>query len=268
MLIDPRWTRIPEEQIFAQLQLLPVMWRVRRIDTPLPRYYLFGSSYAYPYSLPLEVVQRLAQRLNENPFMFNWQEWIEKFITSPGYNDAESYGVAISNIEDALYEVIGVHHLTPDENRGLQHVFIDVLDRNNQRIIGANIQWTWEGRTQPGLPNPIRIDKPSGEIANLPFFSGVKINIWHPSGNGVTGLSANHPDELGPNGEKWNTIGHHSFLVVFRRISDISSPPKPPDPPPTEPPTTETVMLIKKSWLDEQEIDDDGFIRIKSQTNK
>lgn len=194
--------------------------------------------------------------------MFDWQSWRDKFLANPGYNDATDYGVIVSNIDNPLYDVIGVHHLRPDENRGNHHIFIDVLckpeqDGGPKRIMNAVVNWTWEDRTQSGLPDPVLIGKPENEIAALPFFSGVKINIWHPAGNGVTGLTAVHPDELGPNGEKWNSIGHHSFLVVFQEIG--SGVVIPPPPPPVE---DESVLRIKKSWFDSQPLDEDGYVRI------
>lgn len=191
--------------------------------------------------------------------MFDWQGWFKKFIDEPGYNDAGSYGVVVSDVMGALFDVIGVHHLTPDENRGASNVYLDVLDKNNQRVMGAKIDWTWEGRIELGLPNPVQIDKPPDEIASLPIIPGALLNVWHPYGNGVSGIHANHPDELGPGGQKWNTVNAHSFLVVFReRIGDY------PNPEPPAPETGEIVMMIKKTWLDKQEVDADGYIRIKS----
>jgi hypothetical protein len=239
------------------------------------RNYLYGDGYAYPYSLPLAVIERLAKRLNE-VYVFDWKDWISRFIAEPGYNDAEDYGVIITGLDHSTpaYQVLGVHHLTPDENRGLHHVFIDVLDEHNQRIPNSIIRWTWADRTQPGLPDPIRLDKPFHEIGSIEFF-GTIINIWHEQGQGVAGLSANHPDELGPNGEAWNSFGHHSFLVVFRRVPPggppPSEPPQPaPPPPPPEPPLpTNAVKMIgvmqvtiNQAMVAEMRADGDGNVTI------
>lgn len=192
--------------------------------------------------------------------MFDFPGWIETFKehfaeTGTAFNDAEDYGVVVSDIENALYNVIGVHHLTPPENQGERKIFIDVLCKPSQpggpkRIMNAVINWVWKERAEPDLPQPVLIGKPPNEIADLPIFDGMKINIWHPAGNGAVNLHAMHPDELGPNGEIWNSWHHHSFLVVFQQAEEPGWEP-PPDPDPDPPPVLVggIKIIVSQAWV-------------------
>jgi hypothetical protein len=195
--------------------------------------------------------------------MFNFQDWINTFRshyaqTGTIYNDAASYGVLTLSMENRLWRVLGIHHLTPEENKGNHNVFIEMMCKQGGREGFRAIHWTWEGRQDHELANPVFAgQKPLDELIDLPLNLGMTVSVWTQGGEIATGFSSNHPDE----GEG-NTVGHHSFFVCFQEIDEDGPQPEPPlsDP---EPPSQEIVMLIRKSWLDKQEIDEDGFIRIK-----
>jgi len=141
-----------------------------------------------------------------------------------GLNLAADYGVEIiTNTPDpgsTVWMTIGTYHLSGYENRGKRNIFIETLDENGQRLDGTKIGWNWAHSGT--MPSPAVVDKPANEPgANIPLFAGQDVSIWildedTPS-DLVGGIHSNHPDEDEPNGEKWNTVGHHSFYVVFQR---------------------------------------------------
>lgn len=147
-------------------------------------------------------------------------------------NNAEQYGARIVRAEvapgETYWQVIGVHHLQPDENRSNHHVYFEVLDENGQRITSptAWIGWTWEGRRPEEPANPVPVDKPAAEPgSNLPVFKGQTVSVWMnglardgaDKSDRVENLHTNHADEPMSDGALFNTIGHHSFYVVFQR---------------------------------------------------
>ncbi len=172
------------------------------------------------------------------------------------FNDAGArYGVQIQTagvaVGETYWRVVGVHHLTPEENQANHTVFIEALDESGQRVTGtpAWAGWTWEGRQPDEEARPMPLDKGVNEPAgNIPLNKGQVLSIW------ITGLSANaldkservtnlhtaHPDERGPGGELWNSTFHHSFYVVFqrtRKAAGAGAPPLPPPPPQQPAPT-------------------------------
>ncbi len=129
-------------------------------------------------------------------------------------NDAEAYGVrvvpAMVSPGSQLWRVTRVHHLTPQENGGRHHIFLDVLDENNQRIMGAQIRVTWQGGEQI-----VTVEKPLAEPgANFPMWKGqvCAVETLGLPSDRVENLHTGHPDEA-----PGNTLFHHSFLVVFQR---------------------------------------------------
>lgn len=159
-------------------------------------------------------------------------------------NQAERYGVrlapATAGAGETYWQAASVRHLLPEENRGRHNVYVDVLDGAGQRLRNPalRIGWTWEGR-QPHEPaDPKPLDKPENEPAgNVDIFRGQHTEVWI-QGDGlpsdhVLNLHSDHPDEPGPGGELWNSIGHHSFHVVFQRTrketgENGGAPPPPP----------------------------------------
>ena len=127
-------------------------------------------------------------------------------------------------------ESSALDHLLPEENRGNQNILLEALDETGQRLNNpaAWAGWTWQGRRPEERADPVPLDKPIDQPANnITMFSGQNVSIWirglsneaNDKSDLVENLNVNHPDELGPNGELWNSIGHHSFYIVFQRTT-------------------------------------------------
>ncbi|MGC8878882.1 MAG: hypothetical protein ACP5R2_06645 [Anaerolineae bacterium] len=149
-----------------------------------------------------------------------------QFLADPGQNDAAAYGVTIKRAPAAAMRCIGVHHLTSPENRGNHHVYLDVLDEDGERLTGAIVLYTWQGRQ--GDPLQVICDKPANEpAANIPLYPGQVVTLWVDTGqlsgasDQVSGIHTAHPDE-----DTGNTRYHHSFYVVFQ-LRTAQTPPIP-----------------------------------------
>lgn len=177
--------------------------------------------------------------------------------TGAPFDDAgPRYGVRVQAaavaVGETYWRVVGVHHLTPEENQGNHAVFIEALDESGQRVAGPPVWvgWTWEGRQAHEEARPQPLDKGANEPAgNIPVNKGQALSIWiaGQSANAadksdqVANLHTAHPDERGPGGELWNSVFHHSFYVVFQRTrkaagAGVPTPPPPAPPPPSPPP--------------------------------
>jgi len=129
-------------------------------------------------------------------------------------NDAEAYGVEIipAAVEpgQVYWKVIRVHHLTPEENGGRHHIFIDAVDEEGNRLYGSLFTISWDGGS-----DTVTIEKaPPDPGANFPMW---KWQVCSVEGMGapsdrVINLHTAHPDE-GPG----NTLFHHSFAITFLR---------------------------------------------------
>lgn len=141
-------------------------------------------------------------------------------------NGARAYGVRVLPTSvrpgQVYWRVVEVRHLTPNENRGKHNIYVDAVGPDGQRWVQPSLRigWTWEGRRadEPAPPKPL--DKPAGEpMGNIDLGKGQVTRIWLiddvPS-DAVEGMHTNHPDERGPNGEIWNSTGHHSFYVKLQ----------------------------------------------------
>ncbi len=145
-------------------------------------------------------------------------------------NDAGAYGVAITRLNPApgatFWRVKRVHHLTPDENRGNHHIYLDALDEAGQRLYGSQAKVTWEGGDFV-----VTVDKPANEAgANYPMYKWQKcaVEMVGAPSDTVHGLSSSHPDEPNPDGsQSGNTLFHHSFLVEFQRTRSQDDLPAP-----------------------------------------
>lgn len=152
-------------------------------------------------------------------------------------NTAGAYDVtitpAIVDPGQAYWRAVQVRHLTPAENRGRHHVFVDIVDAAGRPVRNEllRIGWTWRGRRpdEPAPPQPL--DKPLDEPAgNVDLASTNQVTtVWiadpvRPS-DAVEGLHTKWPDELGPGGETWNSMGHHSFYVQFQLTAADGSDP-------------------------------------------
>jgi hypothetical protein len=143
-------------------------------------------------------------------------------------NDAQAYGVAIVPATVApgawYWQAARVHHLTPEENSGNHHIYLDILDPATApdpgsmggRVFGARARITWEGGEQI-----VTIDKPLNEPGtNLPLWKGQvcdAIALGLPgeelASDRVTDMHTGHPDEA-----VGNTLFHHSFSVTFLKV--------------------------------------------------
>jgi hypothetical protein len=143
-------------------------------------------------------------------------------------NDAQAYGVAIvpATVTPGgwYWQAVRVHHLTPEENGGNHHVYLDILDPTlaaeanlqGQRAFGARAKISWDGGEQL-----VTVDKPLNEPgANFPMWKWQTCTVEAlglpgqelPSER-VTGLQTGHPDEA-----SGNTLFHHSFSITFVKV--------------------------------------------------
>ncbi len=146
----------------------------------------------------------------------------------PVENDARAYGVAVvsANAEPGewYWQAVRIHHLTPEENNGSHHLYLDVRDPalgdgstpDGGRVFGARLRVSWEGGEQV-----LVVDKPLNEPgANLPMWRWQVCSVQVLGAPGdvlpsdrVTGLHTGHPDEA-----PGNTLFHHSFSITFVRV--------------------------------------------------
>jgi len=154
-------------------------------------------------------------------------------------NDAlAKYGVRIveTNVADGetYWRVIGIHHLEPRENFSKHNVYLEALDETGQRIRNpiAWAGWTWEGRRSNERADPVPLDKPDSEAAgNIAVHFGQVVSVWimglsrdaNEKSDQVENLHTAHPDEPTADGALLNTLGHHSFYVVFQRTRKAAS---------------------------------------------
>ncbi|MCX7707159.1 MAG: hypothetical protein N2204_04040 [Anaerolineae bacterium] len=143
-------------------------------------------------------------------------------------NDAVAYGVtiqpAIPTPGSWYWQAVRVHHLTPEENGGRHHIFLDLFDPSlgdggtpyGKRVYGGRLRITWDGGEQI-----VTVDKPANEPGtNFPMWRWQVCTVEAlgmpgaelPSDR-VTGLHTGHPDEA-----PGNTLFHHSFSVTFVKV--------------------------------------------------
>ncbi len=129
-------------------------------------------------------------------------------------NDAEAYGVEIipAAVEpgQVYWKVIRVHHLTPEENKGRHHIFLDAVDEEGNRLYGSLFTISWDG----GNDTVVIESEPPDPGANFPMW---KWQICSVEGVGapsdrVINLHTAHPDEA-----PGNSLFHHSFAITYLR---------------------------------------------------
>ena len=166
----------------------------------------------------------------------NGNQYIQQFLAAAQvaqvFNDAAvDYGVQIRQAEVAdgelYWRVIGVHHLLPKENGRDHNIFVEALDEQGNRIRQAKAfaASTWEGR-QDG-PDVKALDKVSTDPMGCDFPMDIRAtySVWmkgsSPQSNDpsdrVEKLHTRHADEPFGVPGAGNTMGHHSFYVVFQR---------------------------------------------------
>ncbi|MEM7344823.1 MAG: carboxypeptidase-like regulatory domain-containing protein [Chloroflexota bacterium] len=169
---------------------------------------------------------------------FNHQEYNNRYVQNARnggapINDArQKYGVRIKEASvaegETYWKVIGVHHLEPRENFGNHHVYMEALDEEGNRVKNppAWVEWTWQGRRPDERADPVILDKPVAEAGgNLSMHFGqivsIKVKGTNRDGQDKSDWAENmhtaHPDERLGDGSLLNSIGHHSFYVVFQR---------------------------------------------------
>jgi hypothetical protein len=169
---------------------------------------------------------------------FNHQQYNTEYLLNiknqgqPINDSVEKYGVKIVEADvsqgETYWRVIGVHHLLPRENFSNHHIYLEALDEDGNRIKNppAWVGWTWQGRRPDERAHPVILDKPDTESAgNIMLFFGQKASVWmngtsrdgQDKSDRVENIHTTHPDEPLPDGTLLNTLGHHSFYVVFQR---------------------------------------------------
>ncbi|MEZ4766874.1 MAG: carboxypeptidase-like regulatory domain-containing protein [Caldilineales bacterium] len=140
----------------------------------------------------------------------------EVHVPAEPINDATAYGVEIVPVDvpvgTTYWRAIRVHHLTPAENHGNHHIFLDALDEAGNRIMGAKARVTW-----PAGEQTITVDKPPSEPgANFPMWKWqiCAVEMLDLPSDQVVNMHTGHPDEPPGTG---NTLFHHSFQVDFQR---------------------------------------------------
>lgn len=147
----------------------------------------------------------------------------------PPANDATGYGVTVIPADvppgRPFWRAVSVHHLTPDENHGNHHLYLDALDEQGARVLGARGRITWDGGEQI-----VTVDKPANEPGtNFPMWKWqvCEVEMMNLLSDRVAGLHTGHPDEPPGTG---NTLFHHSFAVTFQRAVKEDQPAPEPQP--------------------------------------
>ena len=154
--------------------------------------------------------------------MFNHRIYLAKFLEDYKKGSFTNDSVArVDRVIDRHYQIIGVHHLTGEENRSKRNLFMDVVDTDGKRR-NERIEWGWEGQKPSEHPNPVTLDKPAGEPAgNISIDFGQKIwaRVLGESSDKVYNVTTQLSDE-----GQWNTLGHHSYYVVWLRVEGTVPP--------------------------------------------
>lgn len=183
----------------------------------------------------------------------DFKMWTETFQKSPVYNDRPDI-IQISGPVDPTWSVLGVHKLTPAENRGKHHIYFDVLTVEGERDMEQELRTGWRDMQEDQRPPPFTIDKPAHEPGNVPMYAGQYVFMEIEGGQRAEWFTAGLPDEA-----PGNTWGHHSFYVVFVQ----GTIPDPPDPPDLDP-VGQLSLKVSKVYIDTLLIDDQGNVEIVS----
>lgn len=137
-------------------------------------------------------------------------------------NLAAEYRVAVEPIlaQQELtrhWKVRRVRHLTPEENEGRHHIFVRAHFAEESETDEALVRISWEDGAQD-----FKLERnPRGDVLSFAMFTWqtCQVSMADSHSEQVTGLTANHPDELSETGDRTgNTLFHHSFLVEFEEI--------------------------------------------------
>lgn len=193
--------------------------------------------------------------------MFDHEGLITRWRNQPELYGAVKYGVVVKPItpgtNEPYWRCIGVYHLRPEENRGGQNVFCAVRGEAGARVRMAEI-----AIDNNGIRTRAVCDKPAGEPDTnaIMFFNdtlSLRVDYAGMRSDIVTGFHTRHPDEPGPHGERWNSVGHHSFFVAwqmaFGPVVPVPQPDPEPEPPPPLPAEFKNIVVwkffTKEGWV-------------------
>ena len=136
-------------------------------------------------------------------------------------NLASHYGVAIDSMlpqgAGRYWKVRQVRHLAPEENQGRHHIFVQAHFHPDSTSEEVLFLVEWEDGSQEYKLRRSRRES----IGHVAMFTWQVCNVQMlgaPS-EVVSGLTANHPDELLEDGTRsGNTLFHHSFQVEFEEV--------------------------------------------------
>lgn len=181
--------------------------------------------------------------------VFNRTKYIDTFLSD--YRNVKFSNNSVARVErvpaSPRYAIIGIHKLTPDENRSKRNLFMEVVNANGKRVI-EEIEWGWEEQKPSQITRPVKLDKPANEPAgniSLDWGQVVWARVKGKSSDKVIGVTTNLPDE-GP--EHWNTIGHFSYFVVW--MWDEGGVIVPPIIPPVDDPDLPTTPEYERGFRD------------------
>ena len=136
-------------------------------------------------------------------------------------NLAARYGVAIDSMlpreAHHYWRVKRVRHLTPEENEGRHHIFVQAHFADIDEPSEARVLFEWEDSS-----TELKIERGQREPAisfAMYTWQTCRVSMAGQPSEAVVGLTANHPDELNEDGSRsGNTLFHHSFLVEFEEV--------------------------------------------------
>ena len=142
-------------------------------------------------------------------------------VESSSVNLASHYGIGIDSMlpqgAGRYWKVRQVRHLAPEENQGRHHIFVQAHFHPDSTSDEVLFLVEWEDGNQEYKLRRSRRES----IGHVAMFTWQVCNVQMlgaPS-EVVTGLTANHPDELLEDGTRsGNTLFHHSFQVEFEEV--------------------------------------------------
>lgn len=128
-------------------------------------------------------------------------------------------GINIITDPAARWKIVGLRELTPSENHGNHHIYVDVAnaDGTDARRTSLQLRYGWEGMREDEAPPLVPLDKPEGEpAANVPIWKGMRawVEVAGERSERVSGLRTDYTRESDTEGSSW---GHRSFAITFQR---------------------------------------------------
>jgi len=190
--------------------------------------------------------QKTAAHAEEGTVMLDFnakdREYVQNFQqTSQLKNEAAGFQQVVvpANTTRNYYKVIGIRHLTPDENRGNHSAFITVLDANGNVDRTKQIDWGWQGMQPNQKPRPVVQDKPAQERPN------VQLNANQYCWFQVLGFESERIENI--HSMYTTDGGSHSWYIVFYPVKGTGTLPPPPSLPPITPEQKPAVKPVDNS---------------------